>query len=427
MEYKQMEGCKMEQILRTEKQFYINQLKNNILPFWVKNAIDFQAGGYFTCFENETEKRISTDKYIWSQGRFVWIWSKLSQMNCFSEVEKESFFQYAKLGADFLLEHSVLKNGNCVFLTNRYGEKKKYEGYYDSSYYVDCFVIMGMSKFYSLTLDEEVLYFTNRLVNSVLARLKSKKARSEPYLVPKGYHAHGQHMILLNTIQSYLEALDAGESDEFQYYKEIADNCMDLILDDFTDEEYHIREFVNEEEGIDDILMLERYINPGHTVECLWFLAHQAKISNKYDILMDKIIKIYKATINSGWDNDFGGLFLFADKDGGPPKGNVGPFENEKIIKKVINDWDNKLWWPHSEILYTTLLLYLYCHDTYFKDKYDIIKRYVFDTFPNENEEIGEWIQIRDRKGKAADKVVALPVKDPFHIIRDMILIIDLL
>jgi len=30
----------------------------------------------------------------------------------------------------------------------------------------------------------------------------------------------------------------------------------------------------------------------------------------------------------------------------------------------------------------------------------------------------GEWVQIRDRAGKPEDKVVALPVKDPYHITR---------
>ena len=51
----------------------------------------------------------------------------------------------------------------------------------------------------------------------------------------------------------------------------------------------------------------------------------------------------------------------------------------------------------------------------------------MFQTFPNENKEIGEWIQIRDRKGKPIQKVVALPVKDPFHIIRNYLFILKLL
>ena len=39
----------------------------------------------------------------------------------------------------------------------------------------------------------------------------------------------------------------------------------------------------------------------------------------------------------------------------------------------------------------------------------------------------GEWTQIRKRDGAPQQKVVALPVKDPFHIARNLILILELL
>lgn len=37
-----------------------------------------------------------------------------------------------------------------------------------------------------------------------------------------------------------------------------------------------------------------------------------------------------------------------------------------------------------------------------------------------------EWIRIRDRAGAPRDQVVALPVKDPFHICRNLMQIIEL-
>ena len=59
----------------------------------------------------------------------------------------------------------------------------------------------------------------------------------------------------------------------------------------------------------------------------------------------------------------------------------------------------------------------------YFKKIHD----YVFKTFPNSDKNIGEWIQIQNREGKPIDKVAALPVKDPFHILRNMMLLIEIL
>jgi len=47
-------------------------------------------------------------------------------------------------------------------------------------------------------------------------------------------------------------------------------------------------------------------------------------------------------------------------------------------------------------------------------------------TFPNPDRAVGEWIQIRDRAGRPLDKVVGLPVKDPYHVIRNLMLLVEL-
>jgi N-acylglucosamine 2-epimerase len=96
-------------------------------------------------------------------------------------------------------------------------------------------------------------------------------------------------------------------------------------------------------------------------------------------------------------------------------------------MRLVLDDWASKLWWVHSEALYTTLLLYDRTGDEEFLSWFEKIYQYVFSTFPNPDKEIGEWIQIRTREGKPQEKVVALPVKDPYHITRNVILLIELL
>ena len=120
----------------------------------------------------------------------------------------------------------------------------------------------------------------------------------------------------------------------------------------------------------------------------------------------------------------YGGLFRFVHKDGGKPRGTE---EGSTLEKLIIDTWDMKLWWPHSEALYTTLLLYDITGKIKWANTYAKMEDYVFATFPNYDKTIGEWIQIRNRQGEPMEKVVALPVKDPFHIIRNFILIIRLL
>jgi N-acylglucosamine 2-epimerase len=81
----------------------------------------------------------------------------------------------------------------------------------------------------------------------------------------------------------------------------------------------------------------------------------------------------------------------------------------------------------HSEALYTSLLLYDRTNDTDFLKIFEKTFDYVYKTFPNPDRAVREWIQIRTREGRPQEKVVALPVKDPYHIIRNVILIIELL
>ena len=98
----------------------------------------------------------------------------------------------------------------------------------------------------------------------------------------------------------------------------------------------------------------------------------------------------------------------------------------EKMVEQLAG-WGDKLWWVHSEALYTSLLCYQKSRNPDFLNIFKKVFAYTFSTFPNRNPEVREWIQIRERSGKPAEKVVALPVKDPFHIIRNLIMLLELL
>lgn len=415
---------------KIERDFSLTQLKEYILPFWLKNAIDSEYGGYFTCFDNEGGSLLSTDKYLWSQGRFLWILSKLCTMNCFSQTEKELFSQYAKSGANFIIEHGTLENGNCIFLTDRAGNKKLYAGCYDASYSVDCFVIMGMSMYYVISGDNQALALAKRLFRSVMDRINSGTVKTEPYPVPKGLKAHAQPMILVNVCQEFLKALKRSsdsKTSEIEEIEEIANNNMIEVMDVFTDKDYFIREFISLDNKFKDDTLIGKYINPGHTIEDLWFIIHQTYKHKKRDEYIEKAGKIFNAVFDSGWDSKYGGLLLFAGKDGGQPCGDIKGYENEKMVLKVLNDWDCKLWWVHSESLYTSMLLYINTGNEVFLNKYKMIKDYTFKVFPNPDKGIGEWVQIKQRDGSNINKVVALPVKDPYHIARNLILLYELL
>ena len=412
-------------------EFFKNELKDNLLWFWMPRCLDKQHGGYLNCFSNDGSVLVSTDKYTWSQGRFLWMFSKLSMMESemFSKEQKDEFLAYAKSGRDFLIEHVLLKKDDwrCVFLMNADGTPKHVDGHegYDLSISADCFVVMGFAAYARATGDHEAYEFAKKLAESVWTRYRSGDFRSLPYPVSPEYQSHARPMILTNV---FCELYRAAIEFDTEYAKNVLEKiaiCHNEDFQVFVDDKYLLHEF-RYTDGEFPENIFGQHINPGHVLEDMWFQMEASELlrDNTY---RETILKVAKATLALGWDDEFGGFYHFICCDGIDTKYEVGDAKEEPQLKLVLDDWGSKLWWVHSEALYTTLLLYKKTNDEIFLKWFEKIKEYVYKTFPNPNRDVREWIQIRTREGKPQEKVVALPVKDPYHIIRNVVLIIELL
>ena len=86
---------------------------------------------------------------------------------------------------------------------------------------------------------------------------------------------------------------------------------------------------------------------------------------------------------------------------------------------------ETKLWWPHTEALYALLLARSLTDEPWCNEWYGRLHEWSFAHFPMP--EVGEWRQRLDRQGKPLQGFIALPVKDPFHLPRSVILAIQLL
>lgn len=53
---------------------YKEDLTHNIMPFWLKNGLDKEHGGIYTCVARNGQL-IDTTKSVWFQGRFAFICS----------------------------------------------------------------------------------------------------------------------------------------------------------------------------------------------------------------------------------------------------------------------------------------------------------------------------------------------------------------
>ncbi len=409
-------------------EFFKTELKENLLYFWMPRCLDTEFGGYFNCFTNDGSRLVSKDKYVWSQGRFLWIFSKLATMDMFCKAERDEFLRYAKSGRDFLLKNVLIAKDDwrCVFLLEQDGTHKYVDGYreLDMSISADCFVVAGFAMYAVAANDYESYVYAKTLGKSVWQRYNSGNYRSLPYPLSSKFDSHARPMILTNV---NCELYRAALTFEPEYANELLDNinyCHTLDFERFCDDSCLIREFTYSN-GAWAGGLFGRHINPGHTIEDMWFQYDAQTIlgTKKY---WEKMQRVVKNTFNTGWDNEFGGLFHFIGVDG-TLNGEDGDAKDEPQLKLVKDDWGSKLWWVHSEALYTTLLMFDKTGDGEFLDIFLKVFDYTYKTFPNPDKNIREWIQIRTRDAKPQNKVVALPVKDPYHIIRNVILIIELL
>jgi len=413
--------------------FYENELVQNILFFWDEKCIDRVNGGFFNCFDNRGDHLVSRDKYTWSQGRFVWLFAKLSTMEggTFTKAQRAEFLANAKQGAAFLRKHCLLSPGDwrCAFLMDETGRHKTVEGWgnrLDLSLSADGFVVTGLARYAQTAHDEESYRFAKALYLSVKDRYDRNDYLNLPYPLNPKYRAHGKPMGLTHTAQSIYDAALLFEPDWAETVaKAHLRSFTEHILEHFVDDDYTLREIVAKD-GTRLPSVLGRHMNPGHTIEGMWFMMDSMD-TNGEATWLQPIAGITKKALENGWDDEFGGLLHFCGINGGAPEGDTYPDADEPMMKQLLSGWGDKLWWIHSEALYTTMRLYQRTGDAVFWEWYEKLFDYTLGTFPNPDREVREWIQIRKRDGSPQDKVVALPVKDPYHIMRNFILMVELL
>ena len=95
---------------------YNNELYDSVLPFWLEKSQDLEYGGYFTCL-NRDGSVFDTDKFVWLQGREVWMFAML-----YNKVEKNpAWLECARQGAEFLEKYGHDGNYDFYFSLTREG------------------------------------------------------------------------------------------------------------------------------------------------------------------------------------------------------------------------------------------------------------------------------------------------------------------
>ncbi|MFI6392031.1 AGE family epimerase/isomerase [Nonomuraea sp. NPDC050547] len=387
------------------------QLEDVIFPFWLANGIDEVNGGYYTCFDNRGRTRLSTDKYTWSQGRFVWLLARAARLaeRGLLTLDPAELLAHAERGARFLVDHAVRPGGTCAYLLDETGTEKPSE----RSIYADCFVAMGLSELSRQTGSAEWLDVVDPILTRVADDITNGDPPTPPYPLPPGHSGFGARMILLNARLDQVRAHERTGGEAAGPRGELADALRGVLA--HREETGLFAEVLVGDPGQRDTV-LARHRNPGHALEGAWMVLEAGELLGDHRAdrqVLDSISKLCA----TGWDVERGGLLRYTDVTG---RRGGGPYE-----ELIVRTWTTKLWWVHTEAAYSTRLAAVKYGDKSAERWFGEVWDYTLDTFPGRDDG-AEWVQIRDRNGRPLDEVVALPVKDPYHIARNLMQIVEL-
>jgi len=388
-------------------------LLDDVLPWWLSHGPDVRRGGVFTCWSNDSQTLVSTDKYTWSQGRWVYLMAHLAQaaQDGRLPIDADHLLDLAHSSASFIWDHQILPDGRTAWVTTEDGTVIDPGDGAHQSVFSDMFVALGWGALGQVSGD--TTWGQRALDMLVQARqaILSGDYRCQPYPVPTGYRSLGLPMITVNTAEQVYRATKE------QAALDLLHQAMDELV------EYHLvgADMAEMPGGPTDEL-LAHHRTPGHILELMWFLWHARDLAPDHQLAQaDTLAAIARHALAIGWDDTFGGLLRYTDLTGGKPGGKPGGFPIESL---VLETWDTKLWWVHAEALYTTALMDHITGDHDFGSWHTRIADYVTRHFM---EGPGmEWTQNLDRDGSPHEGVVALPVKDPFHVARALLNLVNL-
>ena len=368
---------------------YRNELVDNVLPFWLEHSIDKECGGYYTCL-NRDGSVFDTDKFVWLQGREVWMFAML-----YNQFEKRQEWLDAALhGAEFLKKYGHDGNYDFYFSLTREGKPLVHP----YNIFSNTFACMAFAQLAKATGNAEYADIARKIFDRILARRSNPKGvwnKTVPGTRPMKDFA--LPMIICNMS---LEVEDIINDPEL--INKTIEECKKEVLEVFYRPELGCMvencapdgSLVDSFEG--------RKINPGHDLEALWFLM-DIGVRQGDKALIEKAVSISHSVIERGWDKEYGGIFYFMDRKGYP---------TQEL------EWDQKLWWVHIESSIAMLKGYMLTGDETSLKWFETLHEYTWSHF--KDAEYPEWFGYLNRRGEVLLPLKGGKWKGCFHVPRGL-------
>lgn len=367
---------------------YKADLMEDIMPFWLKNGLDHQHGGIYTCL-NRDGSLMDTTKSVWFQGRFAF-----TCCFAYNHVEKkQEWLDAAKMTLDFIEKYCFDENRRMYFEVAADGTPLRLRRYVFS----ESFAAIAMAEYAAATGSEEYARKALAIFKDMRRFLSTPGFLEPKYLPTVQAQGHSITMIMINVASCIKKVIQDPELD-LQI-----DESVHALSTYFVHPEFKaLLETVGPNGEFIDTLS-GRTINPGHCIETAWFLFDVAEARGGDQKLTDLALTILDWSWDWGWDEQYGGIINFRDC---------------KNLPSQDYAQDMKFWWPQTEAIIATLYAYKLTGNERYLKMHRMISDWTYAHFPDS--EYGEWYGYLHRDGSVAQPAKGNLFKGPFHIPRMM-------
>jgi len=368
---------------------YKNQLLNEVIPFWEDRVTDTEQGGYFNYFTRDGT-RFSDDKPGWFVGRTMHTFAALHSE--FGHLDTgNKWLNIAKAGREFFNTSFYAGNGRFNKMLTRDG--CVLEG--TTSIFTDCFAVKGLYEYIHATgYNPSDIELALQLSQKLFANLK------DPEIVQQGSH-------LQTHAATFMSLVVAQESRKIfgNKYQPVIDECINRSLFQFANDTHQAPLEYLAPDGSPVLTGRGRLIDPGHTMEALWFAMEEGVHTERAGQVLDWVI-------DRCYDEEYGGFYHICDIDGGKPKDNLDTVDYG--IAKI--NWNDKVWWVQCEAL-VALAMSARLNNNPRHYKY-FLKQMEFTESLFRDKEYGEWYAFVKPDGTILSDIKGFAGKGPYHVPR---------
>ena len=370
--------------------FYRYQLLENVIPFWMSHGLDTKYGGIITSLDR-AGNTLDTDKSVWFQGRAGWMFATL-----YNTIEPSpEWLEAARSCTEFSRKYCHSPEGKMWFTVTQAGAPLRMRRYVFS----EAFASISYAAFAKATGDPELVTSATKAFATFLHFSFTPGVMPPKYESTRPEKAIGPHMIGIATAQELRDNLGDVQISGKTCTEWIDWNISEIIRYFVKPEHEALMEVV----GQDGTVLNHhagRTLNPGHALECAWFIMHEGSSRNN-SAYIKLGLQILDWMWERGWDTEFGGLFYYRDLHNLP----------------VQEYWhDMKFWWPHCEAIIATLLAWSLTGAPKYERLHSLAHDWSFKHFPDPI--YGEWYGYLRRDGTISQPAKGNMFKGPFHLPR---------